>query len=199
MRTTPRGRPQPDADGGRERVNKKTALRFAGGYGLSVAISGVVSLAVIPAIIVAAGADAWATIAVAQAVAGLRVRLRGLRVGCREAHRGRQLTDDRRGAYSSTRCSAERGSVSCHPVSIVIAILVIGHDDLLAALTVTSGMLVALGPGWFFVGESSPIRFLLIDTVPASRERSPAPSCSSRPATSSRSLRCNSPASSHPQ
>ena len=51
-------------------MRTKTALRFAGGYGLSVAISGVVSLAVIPAIIVAAGADAWATIAVAQAVAG---------------------------------------------------------------------------------------------------------------------------------
>ena len=98
MRTTP-GRPQPESDGGRERVRTKTALRFAGGYGLSVAISGVVSLAVIPAIIVAAGADAWATIAVAQAVAGFAFVFAVYGWGVVGPTEVARLADDRRGAY----------------------------------------------------------------------------------------------------
>ena len=167
MRTIPRGRPQPDADGGRERVNKKTALRFAGGYGLSVAISGVVSLAVIPAIIVAAGPDAWATIAVAQAVAGFAFVFAVYGWGVVGPTEVARLDVDRRGAYFfDSLLSRTWLSIVVIPAAIVIAILVVGHDELLTALTVTSGILVALGSGWFFVGEASPIRFLLIDTVP---------------------------------
>ena len=78
-----------------------------------------------------------------------------------------RLGADRRGAYFfDSLLSRVWLSIVVIPVSIVTAILIIGHDALLAALTVTSGILVALGSGWFFVGESSPIRFLLIDTVP---------------------------------
>lgn len=148
-------------------MNTKKALRFASGYGLSVAISGIVSLAVIPAIIVAAGADAWATIAVAQAVAGFAFVFAVYGWGVVGPTEVARLGPDRRGQYFfDSLLSRTWLCVVVVPASIVIAILVIGHDALLAGLTVTSGILVALGSGWFFVGESSPIRFLLIDTIP---------------------------------
>ncbi|GAA1803777.1 hypothetical protein GCM10009749_09970 [Agromyces neolithicus] len=148
-------------------MNTSKVLRFAGGYGLSVAISGIVSLAVIPAIIVAAGADAWATIAVAQAVAGFAFVFAVYGWGVVGPTEVAKLTPDRRGQYFyDSLLSRTWLCLIVIPAATVIAILVIGHDELLAALTVTSGILVALGSGWFFVGESSPIRFLLIDTVP---------------------------------
>ncbi|MCD2444052.1 hypothetical protein LQ757_17350 [Agromyces sp. SYSU K20354] len=166
MRTTPRA-PEPESDGGRERVNTRKALRFAGGYGLSVAISGVVSLAVIPAIIVAAGADSWATIAVAQAVAGFAFVFAVYGWGVVGPTEVASLTNDRRGAYYfESLLSRTWLCIVILPVSIVIAIVIIDGDALLAGLTVASGVLVALGAGWFFVGEASPLRFLLIDTIP---------------------------------
>ncbi|GAA1513415.1 O-antigen/teichoic acid export membrane protein [Agromyces terreus] len=148
-------------------MKTKTALRFAGGYGLSVAISGIVSLAVIPAIIVAAGADAWATIAVAQAVAGFAFVFAvygwGV-VGPTEV--ARRSRDELGAYYFESLLSRVWLCLVILPISIVIAVLIVGDDALLAALTVASGVLVALGAGWFYVGESSPIRFLLIDTIP---------------------------------
>ena len=115
-------------------MRTKTALRFAGGYGLSVAISGVVSLAVIPAIIVAAGADAWATIAVAQAVAGFAFVFAVYGWGVVGPTEVAGLTDDRRGAYYfESLLSRAWLSLVILPVSIVIAIVIIGHDALLAA------------------------------------------------------------------
>lgn len=148
-------------------MKTKTALRFAGGYGLSVAISGVVSLAVIPAIIVAAGADAWATIAVAQAVAGFAVVFAVYGWGVVGPTEIASRTADERGSYFfDSLLSRFWLCIVVLPVAILIAIAVVGHDPLLVALTVASGVLVALGAGWFYVGEASPIRFLLIDTVP---------------------------------
>ena len=51
-------------------VSRRRLLSFTGGYGASVIISGIISIAVLPAIIILAGEAAWAEIAVAQGVAG---------------------------------------------------------------------------------------------------------------------------------
>lgn len=148
-------------------MKTKTALRFAGGYGLSVAISGIVSLAVIPAIIVAAGAEAWATIAVAQAVAGFGIVFAVFGWGVTGPTDIAARTPEERGAYFfDSLLSRLWLCLVVVPTSIVVTVLIVGHDQLLAALTVASGVLVALGAGWFYVGESSPIRFLLFDTLP---------------------------------
>ncbi|MFF2390823.1 lipopolysaccharide biosynthesis protein [Agromyces sp. NPDC058104] len=148
-------------------MKTKTALRFAGGYGLSVAVSGVVSLAVIPAIIVAAGADAWATIAVAQAVAGFAFVFAVYGWGVVGPTEIASRTRAERGAYFyDSLLSRFWLCIVVVPIAIVVAIVIVGHDYALAALTVSSGVLVALGAGWFYVGEASPIRFLLIDTLP---------------------------------
>ncbi|MBM7830042.1 O-antigen/teichoic acid export membrane protein [Agromyces cerinus] len=148
-------------------MKTNTALRYAGGYGLSVAISGIVSLAVIPAIIVAAGAEAWATIAVAQAVAGFAFVFAvygwGV-IGPTEI--ASRSAETRGGFYFDSLLSRVWLCIGILPVAIFIAVVVVGQDALLAALTVASGVLVALGAGWFYVGEASPIRFLLIDTLP---------------------------------
>lgn len=148
-------------------MRTKNALKAAGGYGLSVAITGLVSIAVIPAIIVAAGAEAWATIAVAQAVAGFAFVFAVYGWGVVGPTEVARLVPDRRGRYFyDSLLSRAWLCLIVVPVASVIAILIIGHDALLAALTVASGILVALGSGWFFVGEASPIRFLLLDTLP---------------------------------
>lgn len=148
-------------------MKTKTALRFAGGYGLSVAISGVVSLAVIPAIIVAAGADAWATIAVAQAVAGFAFVFAvygwGV-IGPTEI--ARRSAEERGAYYFDSLLSRGWLCLVVLPSAVLIAVLIVDGDPLLAGLTVASGLLVALGAGWFYVGEASPVRFLLIDTLP---------------------------------
>ncbi|GAA1777077.1 lipopolysaccharide biosynthesis protein [Agromyces lapidis] len=148
-------------------MKTKTAMRFAGGYGLSVAISGIVSLAIIPAIIVAAGSDAWATIAVAQAVSGFAYVFAVYGWGVIGPTEIASRPAEDRGAYFfDSLLSRVWLCLVILPVAIAIALLVVGHDALLTALTVASGVLVALGAGWFYVGESSPIRFLLIDTLP---------------------------------
>ncbi|MFF2493068.1 lipopolysaccharide biosynthesis protein [Agromyces sp. NPDC058064] len=148
-------------------MKTRTVLRFAGGYGLSVAISGIVSLAVIPAIIVAAGAEAWATIAVAQAVAGFGVVFAVFGWGVIGPTEIAARAQGERGAYFfDSLLSRAWLCVVVVPIAVVIAVVIIGHDALLAALTVASGVLVALGAGWFYVGEASPIRFLLLDTAP---------------------------------
>ncbi|MDF0514647.1 hypothetical protein PX701_13530 [Agromyces sp. H3Y2-19a] len=148
-------------------MKTKTALRYAGGYGLSVAISGVVSLAVIPAIIVAAGADSWATIAVAQAVAGFAFVFAVYGWGVVGPTEVAARPDVERGAYYfDSLLSRVWLCLVIVPIAIVVAVAIVDGDALLAALTVASGVLVALGAGWFYVGEASPIRFLLIDTLP---------------------------------
>ena len=51
-------------------ANVRGVVRASSGYGLSVISGGIISVAVIPIVIIVAGAHTWATIAVAQGVAG---------------------------------------------------------------------------------------------------------------------------------
>ncbi|QEO13546.1 hypothetical protein FLP10_03275 [Agromyces intestinalis] len=142
-------------------------LRVGGGYGLSVVVSGIVSIAVIPTVIIAAGERAWTTIAVAQAVAGFAYVIAAFGWGVTGPTEVAGLPPAARGRYFfDSLLSRAWLNAAAVAISIPLAILLAGGDPVLAALTVTSGILVALGSGWFYVGEGSPLRFLLLDTLP---------------------------------
>ncbi|WP_438855327.1 lipopolysaccharide biosynthesis protein [Agromyces sp. M3QZ16-3] len=148
-------------------MRRSVLARAAGGYGLSVVLSGLVSLLVIPSVIIAAGTESWATIAVAQAVSGFAFVLAvygwGV-VGPTEV--ASREPEERGGYFADSLLSRAWLCVVIVPIAVVVAIAFTPDEPLLAALTTASGILVALGAGWFYVGERSPLRFLLIDTVP---------------------------------
>jgi O-antigen/teichoic acid export membrane protein len=148
-------------------VSRRSIARFGGGYGLSVIVGGVLSVAVIPVVIIVAGTTAWATIAVAQAVAGFGYVLVAAGWGVTGPTDVASRTPERRGQFYMDSL-ATRGWLFLLVLvpAAVIAILLTGHDAALAAVTVASGLLAGLSGGWFFVGEGSPIRFLLIETLP---------------------------------
>ena len=148
-------------------MNRRVLVRGASGYGLSVVVSGIVSIAVIPAVIIAAGEEAWTTIAVAQAVAGFAFVVAVFGWGVTGPTDVASMPEDTRGRFFyDSLLSRTWLCLFVVPISVVLAIVLSGGDPWLAGLTVASGILVALGSGWFFVGEQSPIRFLLLDSLP---------------------------------
>ncbi|MEI5585055.1 lipopolysaccharide biosynthesis protein, partial [Agromyces sp. CCNWLW208] len=133
----------------------------------SVVLSGIVSLLVIPAVIIAAGTESWATIAVAQAVSGFAFVLAVYGWGVVGPTEVASRPVEERGRYfADSVLSRTWLSLVVVPVAVVVAIAITPAQPLLAALTTVSGILVALGAGWFYVGERSPIRFLVLDTAP---------------------------------
>jgi O-antigen/teichoic acid export membrane protein len=148
-------------------MRRGVIARALGGYGLSVVLSGIVSLLVIPAVIIAAGTESWATIAVAQAVSGFAFVLAVYGWGVVGPTEVASRPVEERGRYfADSVLSRVWLSLVVVPVAVVVAIAIVPAQPLLAALTTISGILVALGAGWFYVGEKSPIRFLLLDTAP---------------------------------
>ncbi|MEI9513120.1 hypothetical protein WBQ80_05175 [Agromyces sp. CCNWLW213] len=148
-------------------MRRGVIARALGGYGLSVVLSGIVSLLVIPAVIIAAGTESWATIAVAQAVSGFAFVLAVYGWGVVGPTEVASRPVEERGRYfADSVLSRTWLSLVVVPVAVVVAIAITPAQPLLAALTTVSGILVALGAGWFYVGERSPIRFLVLDTAP---------------------------------
>ena len=144
----------------------RTILRFGGGYGLAVIIGGVLSIAVIPVVILAAGERSWATIAVAQAVGGFAFVLVAAGWGVTGPTATAALDEGERGRFyrDSVATRSWLFLIFVGP-SCLLAVL-LTDQPWLAAMTVAGGMLAALSAGWFYVGESSPVRFLIIDTLP---------------------------------
>lgn len=150
-------------------VSRRRLLSFTGGYGASVLISGVISIAVLPAIIIFAGEAAWAEIAVAQGVAGFAYVLviYGWGVTGPTAVAS-QPPADRGRFYLDSLVSRLWLMLVVLPPSIVIALL-FSHDyPALVALTVVTGVGSALSGAWFFVGEGSPGRYFVLDNIPKS-------------------------------
>lgn len=145
----------------------RALLRFGGGYGLAVVTGGVLSIAVIPVVILAAGEQSWATIAVAQAVGGFAFVFVAGGWGVTGPTATAALPEAERGQYYRDSV-ATRGwlFVAIIVPASAIAVLLTQDQPWLAAMTVAGGLMAALSAGWFYVGESSPIRFLLIDTLP---------------------------------
>ncbi|WP_136706718.1 polysaccharide biosynthesis C-terminal domain-containing protein [Agromyces sp. H66] len=148
-------------------IGSRRLFRATGGYGLSVIVSGLVSIAVIPAVIIAAGETAWTTIAVSQAVAGFAFVIAAFGWGVTGPTdvAGRPVSARGRYFFDSV-LSRVWLNAAVLIVAIPLAIALSRGDPWLAALTVTSGILVSLGSGWFYVGEKSPMRFLLLDSMP---------------------------------
>ena len=150
-------------------MSRRRALRFTGGYGLSVLIGAVLSLAIIPTVIIVAGADVWATIAVAQAVGGFAFVFVAAGWGVTGPTSVAALPPHERGAfYVDSLITRGWLFVLILGPALVIAFVVTGDHPLITGVSVATSMISALAAGWFFVGESSPIRFLLLETLPRS-------------------------------
>lgn len=148
-------------------MRRGVIARALGGYGLSVVLSGIVSLMVIPAVIIAAGTQSWATIAVAQAVAGFAFVIAVYGWGVVGPTEVASRPVEERGRYfADSVLSRTWLTIVIVPIAVVVAVAIVPAQPVLAALTTISGILVALGAGWFYVGERSPLRFLLLDTAP---------------------------------
>lgn len=150
-------------------VSRRRLLSFTGGYGASVVISGVISIAVLPAIIILAGEAAWAEIAVAQGVAGFAYVLVIFGWGVTGPTEVASLPPESRGRfYLDSLVSRCWLLLVVLPPTIVVALLFSSNYRLIAAMTVVTGLVAALSGAWFFVGEASPGRYFVLDTIPKS-------------------------------
>ncbi|QDZ16447.1 hypothetical protein [Humibacter ginsenosidimutans] len=148
-------------------ANVRGVIRASSGYGLSVVTGGIVSVAVIPVVIIVAGAHTWATIAVAQGVAGFGMVLASAGWGVTGPTETAQLTDDRRGQYYlDSVVSRSWLFVGVAIVCAVITLILVPSQPAIGLLALLSALFPALSAGFFFVGEHSAIRFLLLETLP---------------------------------
>lgn len=150
--------------------NRQRLLRFGGGYGISVIIGAIVSIAVIPAVIIIAGKDAWATYAVAQAVGGIVFVFVAAGWGITGPTDVAKLPAERRGQYyvDSVTTRGWLFILTLVPATTIAIVLTREEYQFVAAVAVATSTITALSAGWFFVGESSPIRFLIFETLPRS-------------------------------
>lgn len=148
-------------------ANVRGVIRASSGYGLSVVTGGIISVAVIPVVIIVAGAHTWATIAVAQGVAGFGMVLASAGWGVTGPTETAQLTDDRRGQYYlDSVVSRSWLFVGVAIVCAVITLILVPSQPAIGLLALLSALFPALSAGFFFVGEHSAIRFLLLETLP---------------------------------
>jgi O-antigen/teichoic acid export membrane protein len=137
------------------------------GYSISMVLLAVVSLAVIPAMVVASGPAAWGMIAAGQSIGG---------VGAVVVAYGWGLSGPASiaRADAQTRLTEYAESVGCKlliffPVAILVSSVAwaVGRDY---AVFATAGALstasVGLTANWWFVGRAQPYRLLLFETVP---------------------------------
>lgn len=141
--------------------------RSLGGFGGSVAVNGLVSLAVVPIVIAAVGAQLWAGVAIAQSIGsfiGVIVSF-GWAVTGPAAVAG--LSAAQRGPYFLDSVGSRIWlGIAAAPVLIALVLLFAPGDRLANVFSAAALGLPALGASWFFVGERSPRRLLLWDTLP---------------------------------
>ncbi|WP_243063515.1 hypothetical protein [Humibacter sp. RRB41] len=148
-------------------VSARSIARTFSGYGLSVITGGIISIAVIPVVIIVAGAHTWATIAVAQGVAGFGVVLVGAGWGVTGPTEVASMDAGERGlSYVESLVSRTWLLLGVGAVCVVITIVLLPQQPLIAVVTLIAALLPGLSGGWFFVGESSPLRFLFLETIP---------------------------------
>ena len=148
-------------------ANMRTIVRASGGYGLSVISGGLISVAVIPVVIIVAGPHVWAAIAVAQGVAGFGAVFVGGGWGVAGPTETARMRRQVRGQfYVDSLVSRTWLFVGVSAICVVITLLLTRTAPAVAIIALISALLPGLSAGWFFVGEASPIRFLLIETLP---------------------------------
>lgn len=148
-------------------ANVRTLVRASSGYGLSVISGGIISIAVIPVVIIVAGAHVWAAIAVAQGVAGFGAVFVGAGWGVTGPTETARMRPEGRGQfYMDSLVSRSWLLVAVSMVCVVITLLLTRTTPAVAVVALIAALVPGLSAGWFFVGETSPMRFLLIETLP---------------------------------
>jgi O-antigen/teichoic acid export membrane protein len=148
-------------------ANVRNLIRASSGYGLSVITGGLISIAVIPVVIIVAGPHTWATIAVAQGVAGFGMVVAGAGWGVTGPTETARLEAELRGQYYiDSVVSRIWLFIIVAAICSAITLLLVPSQPAIALLALISALVPALSAGFFFVGEKSPLRFLLIETLP---------------------------------
>lgn len=145
---------------------RRAALRL-GGFGSSVVITGVVSLAVIPVIVHFAGDAAWASYAVGQTVGallGVFVSLGWLQIG--PALVARADAPGRARIYLESLLLRGGVLLVAAPVAAVVTGALVREHVGAAVVSALAAVLLASGGAWFFVGAASPTRLIIFDTLP---------------------------------
>lgn len=145
----------------------KGVAKRLGGFTASVVVSGVVSLATVPFVVVYAGTDSWAAVAVGQslgAIVGIFTLLGWVQNGPTEVARASAAD---RGSYFARSVYVRCLSLVVTVPVVVVASLLLGtaHVGLcvLSALTI---LVMNLGGSWFFVGEGNPFGLFFFETLP---------------------------------
>lgn len=127
----------------------------------------VASLAVIPAMVAASGATAWGLIAVGQSIGGIGAVLVAYGWGLSgPAAIARAGEDVRLAAYLESVLAKLILFLPVAAAAVGVAVLVAGPLAVYAAVGAVSAASIGLTANWYFVGTSSPYRFLLLETVP---------------------------------
>lgn len=144
-------------------------MRKTGFYILNIALGGATSLLVIPIVITVVGPDSWGRMAVAQAIGAVFAVLVGFGWGIVGPAQVAGMAPEKRGQYLRDSLASRLILFVCTlPVYAVVVILIVGiQADIVAYLVAGVTMLsMAVGSGWFFIGESMPGKLVLWEAVP---------------------------------
>lgn len=145
----------------------KRAITRIGGFGISVIISGAVNLIAIPFVIVAAGEKAFTAVAVGQnvgAFVGILTLLGWAQSGPSEVAKSKGASRGR--AYYESLYVRTCSLALTIPISVIVAYFLHTSSWATTSLMSISMIILNLGASWFYVGEGSPRRLLLLDTIP---------------------------------
>lgn len=142
-------------------------LGTVGGYGLSVALTALVTLTTIPIVIAAVGPHAWASLAVAQAVGTSGAIVIGFGwgiTGPTEVAAADAGTRERVFADSfRARCLLV---LPVSALAVGVTLFSVNFESLASALNCVSYCLTGLLSGWFFTGTAQPWSFFAFDSIP---------------------------------
>lgn len=144
-------------------------LRKTGFYILNIALGGATSLLVIPIVITVVGPDSWGRMAVAQAIGAVYAVLVGFGWGIVGPAQVAGMPVELRGQYLRDSLVSRLILFVCTlPVYAATVVLIVGIQPdfsayLVAGLTMLS---MAVGSGWFFIGEAMPAKLVVWEAVP---------------------------------
>ena len=151
-------------------VNFRTLLRGIhrlGGFGGAIVLMAVVNVSVIPIVIRLAGATVWGGIAVSQSVAAFGAILVAFGWATTGPSDVARLAPELRGQfYVDSVASRVWLFLLVLPVIVLIVWFVAPANSLANSFAALTLVLPALGASWFFVGERSAWRMLLLETLP---------------------------------
>jgi O-antigen/teichoic acid export membrane protein len=137
------------------------------GYGLSIAISAVVTLMTIPILIERVGADAWAGLAVGQAVGTGGAILIGFGWGTTGPVAVAKADDEgRKRIYVDSLRARVLLAVPVTAGAMAVTLFVMRAVQAESAVNAASYSLTGLLAGWYFSGAARPYSFLALDTAP---------------------------------